>query len=503
MMRRSCVALSAKLRLSTHPKHRLSWRDGRDGFFRAKNGASKMKWNYTLPYRRETDSLFHYPEVSRVTGKPIDWYHDEPQDGYDGARVFGQHTLELQGMPFGRTPEYIQERLRRFFSKFGPVVQCRAEPHPLDPYQCEGKAFVTFRDKQTALKALRAPLKFPASLHDKVVSMRHLDSDKCNDPDYREKAKFWNRELVGLARQLHEQLSVDPEFRSAGKRLDQIGLGLFERELVAVQPANPDWAMHGRGGVPLPKGLHGAPTRLVPAGPAVKRRFGSWELFLAEPPMDLLFAIERRPEEPAAAASTSSSGSQGAAAEGDAAAEGGAAAEGAPAATAAEVPVVLPRLLSKVQRSRLLFRLRMVLEQRLHGEFSIWWREGKITLPEYTQRRVDWLKHKPALPWELQIQSRSMHRHRIFDERYLYKMQLVRARNAKRKEKRSEWNETRKNMLTEREQVLKQRREWALSAVEREKVPGLLGAFHPRTVQGGGRAPPGARAPLAGAGRLP
>mmetsp|Transcript_58499 Transcript_58499/g.183626 ORF Transcript_58499/g.183626 Transcript_58499/m.183626 type:complete len:394 (+) Transcript_58499:88-1269(+) len=305
MMRRTGVALSAKLRLSQHPRNALNWRDGRDGFYRAKNGASKMKWNYVLPYRRVVDSLFHYPEVSQVTGKPIDWYHGEPQDGYDGVRVFGEHTLELRGMPFGRTPEYVQERLRRFFSKFGPVKQCRAEPHPLDPYQCEGTAFVSFRDKKTALKALKAPLKFPASLHDKVVSMRHLDSDKCNDPDYREKSKFWDRELVGLARQLHEQLSTDPEFRQAGKRLDQIGLGLFENELVALPGANTDVVPRGRGGVPLPKGLHGAPTRLVPAGPAVRRRFGSWELFLAEPPLDLLFSIHRLP----AAASSSAAAS--------------------------------------------------------------------------------------------------------------------------------------------------------------------------------------------------
>mmetsp|Transcript_83474 Transcript_83474/g.260670 ORF Transcript_83474/g.260670 Transcript_83474/m.260670 type:complete len:489 (+) Transcript_83474:81-1547(+) len=483
MMRRTGVALSAKLRLSQHPRNALNWRDGRDGFYRAKNGASKMKWNYVLPYRRVVDSLFHYPEVSQVTGKPIDWYHGEPQDGYDGVRVFGEHTLELRGMPFGRTPEYVQERLRRFFSKFGPVKQCRAEPHPLDPYQCEGTAFVSFRDKKTALKALKAPLKFPASLHDKVVSMRHLDSDKCNDPDYREKSKFWDRELVGLARQLHEQLSTDPEFRQAGKRLDQIGLGLFENELVALPGANTDVVPRGRGGVPLPKGLHGAPTRLVPAGPAVRRRFGSWELFLAEPPLDLLFSIHRLP----AAASSSAAASEGEASEAPAIAD----------ARAAETVVVLPRLVSKVQRSRILFKFRMALERRLHGEFSIWWREGKIPLPEYTQRRVDWLKHKPPLPWELQIQSRSMHRHRIFDERYLYKMQLVRARNAKRKEKRADWNETRKEMLDQREKSLKQRRERVLEAVGREKCAGLLGSFSSRLVAGGGRPPPGARAPSA------
>merc|ERR1712110_125651 len=126
----------------------------------------------------------------------------------------------------------MQERLRRFFAKFGPVVQCRAEPHPLDPYQCEGTAYVTFRDRGTALKALKAPLKFPASLHDKVVSMRHLDSDKRNDPDYYEKAKFWNGELLTLAKQLHTQLSEDDTLLADGKSLASVGRGLYEHELI-------------------------------------------------------------------------------------------------------------------------------------------------------------------------------------------------------------------------------------------------------------------------------
>merc|ERR1719453_125036 len=166
-----------------------------------------MKWHFSLPYVREQPgSLFHYPEVSHVSGKPVDWFHGEPTDGYYGVHTYGEHTLELKGMPMGRTPEYMQERLRRFFSKFGPVRHCRAEPHPLDPYQCEGTAYVSFRDREASLKALKAPLKFPASLHDKVIHMRHLDTDKTNDPDYFEKAKFWDRQLLALARSLHEQL---------------------------------------------------------------------------------------------------------------------------------------------------------------------------------------------------------------------------------------------------------------------------------------------------------
>eukprot|EP00439_Symbiodinium_sp_Y106_P018057 s4291_g2.t1 len=64
-----------------------------------------------------------------------------------------------------------------------------------------------------------------------------------------------------------------------------------------------------------------------------------------------------------------------------------------------------------------------------HGEteFSIWWREGKVPLPTYTQRRVTWWDHLPPLPFEVQIQSRSKDRHRIFDERFLYMRSIIKA----------------------------------------------------------------------------
>jgi len=460
-MRRTLADLSPKLIRNTHPKNNLKYHPQSPGFYRAKKSASRMKWNFNVPYRREVDSLLHYPDISRVTGKRVDWCHGEPDDGYEGARIYGEHTLELTNLPLGRTPEYMQERLRRFFSKFGPVVHCRAEPHPLDPYQCEGKGFVSFRDKPTALKALRAPLKFPAALHDKVISMRHLDSDKRNDPDYREKARFWDNELIALARQLHAKLSGDPTLKSEGVPLADVGRGLFERELVLpptppVGSPAPD-PVRGRGGVPVSKGLYGAPTRRVPAGPAVRRRFGSWHAFLAEPPLDQLFSIERRP------------GSGGAEAD----------AEG--------VVVVRPLLVTTTQRTRMLARLRMVLAGRLQAEFSVWWRQGKIPLPEYTQRRVTWWDHKPHLPFELQIMSRSGHRHRIFDERFLFKMQLLRARNEKRKERRSEWNEKRKEMLEEKKQAVQQRRDRALAAVEGAKCKGLLGGFSPQLLRAAGR----------------
>jgi len=432
MLRRTCLALSPKLKMNNHPKTAVRWRPG-NHFWKPKYGASKMKWNFTVPYVREVDSLYHYPEKSAISGEPINWMHDEPNDGYDGTRNFGEHTLELKGMPFGRTPEYMQERLRRFFSKFGPVVNCRAEPHSLDPYQCQGTAWVTFRDTSTALKALRAPLKFPASLHDKVVNMKHLDSGKKNDPDYFEKSKFWNVQLLKLARDLHSELLSGSQTRAEGKPLYLIGADLLEHELVAT-PAQHE--LRGRGGVPPSKGLAGAPTRLVPAGPAVKRRFGSWEAFLAESPFDELFSME----------------------------------EGAGSRV-----VVKPRLVSATQRVRIMNRARRVLARRLHEELSLYWREGRIPLPEYTQRRVDWWDHKPPLPFEVQIQSRTKDRHKIFDEKFIFRRQLIKARNEQRNERRAEWAQERKKQRDAAEKKKHERYKKAISSVEKARCSGLLG----------------------------
>lgn len=474
-MRTSYAALSPKLKLNQHPKNTVRWKPGTHGFFKPQFGASKMKWQFSLPYVREVDSLFHYPEVSRVTGKPINWYGGEPDDGYEPSRIYGEHTLQLKGIPLGRTPEYIQERLRRFFSKFGPVQHCRAEPHPLDSYQCEGTAYVTFRDKAASLKALRAPLKFPASLHDKVISMRHLDTEKVNDPNYLEKSKFWNEQLLSIARQLHAQLMASPTYRALGKPMDMVGMGILEKEIVELpatehhDPAGAEASLQrapwGRGGVPLSKGLNGAPTRVVAAEEAVRRRFGSWEAFLIEAPLDELFKLERRTP---SSLSFITSGDQ---------------ADEAPDS----IVVVRPRLVSTTQRARLLTRARMILAKRLHEEFSIWWRSGKVPLPEYTQRRVDWWDHKPKLPFELQIMSRSKDRHHIFGERFLLRRQMVKARNEQRRERREEWKEERKKMLEAKETAKKERRERAAKAVSGSHCSGLLGNLAPLLPQLNGK----------------
>eukprot|EP00434_Breviolum_minutum_P000664 symbB.v1.2.000581.t1/scaffold3.1/size669525/21 len=128
-MRLSSCLLSPRMKWNTHPRNTVRWKPrpgsrsllNTKGFYKPMRGATTMKWQFSLPYVREVDSLYHYPAVSQVSGKTIDWYADEPQDGYEAVRIYGENTLELKGMPLGKTPEYVQERLRRFFGKFGPV----------------------------------------------------------------------------------------------------------------------------------------------------------------------------------------------------------------------------------------------------------------------------------------------------------------------------------------------------------------------------------------------
>ncbi|CAD7931169.1 unnamed protein product [Amoebophrya sp. A25] len=184
-----------------HPKHRIH------GWFNAPAGASKFKWHWQLPYQRLwPESLYHSPEVSKVTNKPIDWYNDEPQSGYEFRDVLGPYTLELTNIPMGVTPETMQERLRRFFSKFGHIKHCRVLPHSHDPYQCCGTGYVTFENSRAVWDAIHAPLKLPISHHSRVVHMRSLDNDKRSDPIWIKKQEHFNTQLISLAEQLYRIL---------------------------------------------------------------------------------------------------------------------------------------------------------------------------------------------------------------------------------------------------------------------------------------------------------
>ena len=170
------------------------------GFYSAYYGASFMKSYPVIPYERKSPSLFHYPEVSTVTGKKINWIADKPTSGYEGCLVYGDHTLELTGLPMGKTPEYLQERLRRYFSKFGVVTVCRAINHPLDPYQCEGRAFVGFREASACENAAAGSV---IRMGTRVLTVRHILSDKVLEG--RSVIAQWRRDLESTLAKVNAQ----------------------------------------------------------------------------------------------------------------------------------------------------------------------------------------------------------------------------------------------------------------------------------------------------------
>lgn len=114
--------------------------------FSSRPGATKMKWYFQKKYiRRVPSDYFRYPAISRITRQKIDWLYRHPRSGYEGADLYGPNTIEVTNLPMGKTPEYLQERLWRYFGKFGIVERVRVLPHELDPYQTNGTAFVSFR----------------------------------------------------------------------------------------------------------------------------------------------------------------------------------------------------------------------------------------------------------------------------------------------------------------------------------------------------------------------
>lgn len=338
----------------------------------ANPGGSFMKWRFTKKYERHSNSYYHYPVVSKVTGEKIDWLYDSPKSGYEAVDVWGPHTIELKGMPMGRTPEYLQERLRRFFSKFGPIAACRAIPHPLDPYQCQGTAYVSFKFRQSLPQAIRAPLIFPLSLHSKVVKMRDLATDKENDPAWIHKQKFWNAQCIDVARQLYSALQ-----REGPRPLLDAWKGICERAFEAE------------------KGVIGKKST---ADRCVYERFGGWEQFLSAEPFSELFNIS-----------------------GD-------------SNVHPKLRVLNAKIVSMELSNRIFIRSEGILARRLHATVSIPWREGRMELPKWTQKHVDFWQHKPALPMILQYQSRSKDIYKVYDERLILKLRKRKAFKLRRKQ---------------------------------------------------------------------
>ena len=188
--------------------------------------------------------------------------------------------------------------------------------------------------------------------------MRCLDTDKASDALHVQKARWWNYQLVHVARTLHENLA-----------------------LRGPRPLRETWR-----GV-LEKSFESGVWRV--ADTSVRARFGTWEAFLASPPFDELFRVS----------------------------------DGHVAARLVADP------------ERILARGWNRLGSRLQRELSVYWREGRIPLPDHTARNArswDFAKRDP-LPEELQLMSRPRSKVRIHDERLVYKLRLRRARNERRK----------------------------------------------------------------------
>ncbi|KAF8819477.1 hypothetical protein IE077_000962 [Cardiosporidium cionae] len=341
-------------------------------------GGSKMKAEITTPYRRrDANDLIHYPDVSKITRKRIDWMYDSPKSGYEGAKFFGLNTLEIKGLPSCKTPEYMQERLRRFFSKFGLVAMCRCIPHSLDPYQCEGTAYITFRTKIAALEAVRANLQFPPSLHHKILTFRHLDTDITNKASSILEKKHHNEEVVNVARQLYEFIQ-----KEGPRHLSSIWTGLTERRFRS--------------------------DAKVLAEKCVIKCFGSWVNFLTAEPFRNIFLLRYHPIEGGCVKTC----------------------EGHRPS-----PMVYIKIISPEKLEQFLGRAKILLKEKITSELTIHWRNGKPLLPAFSLERNSF-KHKSRLSEKLQMLSRPAKICNVFDERFLFKLQRKRERSLRKKSAR-------------------------------------------------------------------
>jgi hypothetical protein len=322
------------------------------GFYSPYLGASFMKHWPVIPYRRLSPSLFHYPKVSQVTGKPIDWRYGVPTSGYEPLKIYGANTLEIKGLPMGKTPEYIQERLRRYFSKFGAVTLCRALNHPLDPYQCEGTAYISFRDVSSCEKAVKSTLRFGnRDMGYKALSLRVLLTDESNDG---KACIAKSKSEIEAISAVTEKIFSDVKKSSAMLRLDDISLSENERELLL-------------------------------------NRFGTLREYFDR--LKSLFIISEEGE------------------------------------------LVARRLVDSVRE---LEEFRLGLERELNESLSVHWRINAPIkdLPEYTKRQIRLWDKKDPLPFDIQILSRDMRQHRVFDEKFLVESKKKRDRSWNRAESR-------------------------------------------------------------------
>eukprot|EP01067_Filipodium_phascolosomae_P008401 Filipodium_phascolosomae@DN712_c0_g1_i1.p1 len=145
-------------------------------------GASRFCWYYRKHYKPIEGFPLHYRPVSSISKFPINWRWGKPASGYEGL-INGPYTLQLQGLPMGHTCEVLQEQLKKFYSKFGTINNCRVMPHARDPYQCNGTGYITFDKEQPAMKAADAWLQLSEAggIRGKIIRVRSLITGKMGD----------------------------------------------------------------------------------------------------------------------------------------------------------------------------------------------------------------------------------------------------------------------------------------------------------------------------------
>lgn len=137
----------------------------------------------------------------------------------------------------GRTPEYLQERLRRFFSKFGIITSCKVNSHELDPYQSDGTGFISFKTRRASLAATRAMLKLPFTLLDRKIKLLHLYENIGNFVEKYDLYKHYIIQIIDITRQIYNNLVND-----GPNTVDSILTNTFEykyksNKLIAAGPS--------------------------------------------------------------------------------------------------------------------------------------------------------------------------------------------------------------------------------------------------------------------------
>lgn len=129
---------------------------------------------------------------------------------WQGVQQFGPHTLQLTGLPHGVANQFIEERLRRFFSEFGTVLRCHSVPHFRDSFQSSGVGYVSFESKISAEKAAKAHIKLGNDFTGRVLHITNLGTDTKQDRHWYQRELHACQEVTSIARQLYLLLDKYP-----------------------------------------------------------------------------------------------------------------------------------------------------------------------------------------------------------------------------------------------------------------------------------------------------